>query len=161
MPVKKDVLAALNASPVPLTADELADELKDGTTTAALRAFLRAMVDAKEIRCNEKPGARATYEPISRTLAPLKPNGADRAVAPSPAKAAPSLADLLASAQQEPERRKYGPGTEYMPAVHVLRTKRYSWKEISAWFKAKGIELSHSGICTTYKRWVKERPEER
>lgn len=144
------ILQILRKNNRPMTASEIADHDLD-LTVQATRRFMESMHAAGLVEQHAKPGERTRYS--------LKESPSAAIAAPtarSPALSQMSPAELLKLATNEAERHRYGPASEHVQVIDELRKKRFTWKEISAWLRRYGFDLSPSACCTTHKRWQKD-----
>jgi hypothetical protein len=140
------------------TAVEVASAIK--RPIPETRVLLRTLCERKEAKCYERAGMAAQYCSIFFESELATPASGRPATAPAPVQKTSvslSIAELLADAKAENERNTYGPATPYVEIIHELRTKRFSFKEIHGWLKAKNIALTVSGIQSTYKKWLSSR----
>lgn len=152
--MEQRILATLKKASQPLTSMEIAEQADIQTTTMA-RQYLRQLVARDVIRVIEVLGKPASYELIdkSRTSLPAavtEPNGK---AAAAKAKSLPKPEALMALAKQEQNQPRLQSTLQYMPIVHELRGKRWSWDQIYIWFKQNGMDRGSTALGNHYRKW--------
>jgi hypothetical protein len=60
---------------------------------------------------------------------------------------------LLREAEQEPNYRALD---EYSDTIETLREKGFSYREISEWFKERGVDIDHNAVYRIYTKFMSE-----
>lgn len=71
----------------------------------------------------------------------------------------PKPGDILAAARQIPEAPRYVCASAYAQAIDDLRKKGYTWREITEWLEAKGVDFSLQSIVSAWRNWKRRNPQ--
>lgn len=66
--------------------------------------------------------------------------------------AAPTAESMILAANAEQQRPRYICASEYADAVHILRTKGFTWKEVTDWINANGACFSLQALIAGYRK---------
>ena len=64
---------------------------------------------------------------------------------------APLPEDLLRAAEEAPAKPRYVCAGDYADTVHALRTKGFTWNEVTEWMVAHGAHFSTQAIIAGYR----------
>ena len=140
--MKNSIIKAIRDAGRPLTAQEIATAIKE--PTAATRVSARTLVSTKVLKCLEAVGAVTHY---------ALPGMADV----PPSQTAPQrlpIDQLIAEAKNTPDKVPMRKGQIYLPALEILRTRGYTWKDCQKWLAERGHRVS---ACTLSKADLKLR----
>lgn len=64
---------------------------------------------------------------------------------------APNPTDILIAAEAEDAKPIYVSASDYATAVHALRTKGFTWREVQEWLAARNVNFSEPAIIAGYR----------
>jgi len=65
----------------------------------------------------------------------------------------PSVDDLLNEAEQEFDKLQIH---QYLPIIHTLRKKNFTFREIAKWLVGRGVEVNYNAVYRAYTRDLSE-----
>lgn len=65
---------------------------------------------------------------------------------------APNPVDCLRDAEREDAKPIYVCASDYSLAIHVLRSKGFTWRECQEWLEARSAKFSESAIISGYRK---------
>lgn len=66
------------------------------------------------------------------------------------------ISELIDDANTEPEREYPAVVADLGPVIQILKAKKFSWKEMSEWFAARGASYSPGSLAGGLKKWERE-----